>query len=45
MKADCQHPVRGVESFFDAVSMMYIDVNVQHPLVIAEELENAEYNI
>jgi hypothetical protein len=45
VKADCQHPVRSVESFLDAISMMYIDVNVQYSLVITKELENTENNI
>lgn len=45
MEADCQHSVGGVESFFDAVSMVYVDVNVKHSLVIAEKFEDAKDNI
>lgn len=45
MEADCQHSVSGVESFFNAVSMVYVDVNVKHSLMIAEEFEDAKDNI
>ena len=34
VKADCHHPVCGIERFFDAVSMVYIDVDIQDAVMI-----------
>lgn len=38
MKTDGHHPVSGIESFFYSVSMMYIDVDVKHAIVIPSRL-------
>lgn len=36
MKRDCHDPISGVESFFDTVAVMNVDVNVEHTLPEAE---------
>jgi hypothetical protein len=35
METDSHHPVSGIESFFYSVTMMYIDVDVKHAIMIS----------
>lgn len=36
----CHDPISGVESFFDTITMMNVDVNIEHTLPEAEQLED-----
>ena len=38
METDGHHPISGIESFFYSVTMMYIDVDVKHAIVISSRL-------
>ncbi len=38
-------PIGGVESFFDTVAVMNVDIDVQHTRVVSQQFENAEYDI
>ena len=38
METDGHNPVSGIESFFYSVTMMYIDVDVKHAIVISSRL-------
>lgn len=39
------HTIRGIEGFFDTVSVVDVDVNIQNPLLVAKKLQYAKYNI
>jgi hypothetical protein len=45
MKGDSHDPISIVESLFDTVPMMHIDVQVKHPRIDFEELQNANHYI
>ena len=45
VEADSHDAIRVQEGFFHAVAMMHVNVNVQHPLVIFEQLQNGQNNV
>ena len=45
MEGDGHNPVCRVKGFLDAVAMMDVDVNVQYPLVILEQLQDGQYYV
>ena len=45
MERDCHDAVGGVESFFDAVAVVDVNVDVEDTLVVLEELQDAEDNV
>jgi hypothetical protein len=45
MKAAGHDTIGGVESLFDAIAMMDIDVDVKYSLMISQEFEDAQYDV
>lgn len=45
VERDGHNPVCGIEGFLDTVSMMDVNVDVEHSLVKAEELDDAENDV
>ena len=45
MEGNCHDPVCGVESLLNTISMMNVDVNVQDPLVVLQQLQNSQDDI
>ena len=39
------HPIRRVEGLLDTVAMMNVDINVQHPTMVLQQLEDGEDDI
>jgi hypothetical protein len=40
-----QHPVRGEEGLLHPVPVVHVDVDVQHPLVLLQELEDRQHAV
>lgn len=45
VEADGHHAVRHVEGLLDAIAMMNVDVDVEHALVILQQLENGKDDV
>jgi hypothetical protein len=45
VEADCHDAVCGIERFFDTVAVMYVNIDVQDAIVIAEQLEYPQDDI
>jgi hypothetical protein len=45
MERACHNPIRRVESFFNAIAMVAVNVNVEDSRVNAEEVENGKDNV
>ena len=45
VEATCHHAVRGVKGLFDAVSMMAIDVDIQHAGIYAQKLQYSKHYV
>lgn len=39
------HSVGGQERFFHSVTMMDVDVHIQHPLLVLQQLENGQHDV
>jgi hypothetical protein len=37
--------VCAVESFLDSISMMHVDVNIEYPVMVFQELQDSEDNV
>ena len=42
MEADCHDAISGQERFFHTISMVHIYVDIQHPLMILQQLQNGQ---
>ena len=45
MEGDCHHAVGRIECFFNSISMVHVDVDVKHTVVVFEELKDCEHDI
>lgn len=45
MEADGENAIGGIESLFDTVTVVNIDINVENSLVISQKFKNAKYDI
>ena len=45
VEGDGHHAVGGVEGLLDAVAVVDVDVDVQHPLMLLEQLEDGEHDV
>lgn len=45
METDSHNSIRCIERLFYAISVMDINVDVQHTLVIPQKLENSQYDV
>jgi hypothetical protein len=45
VKAASHYTICGVEGFLDTITVVTVDVNVQHSWVCSQELKDSEYNV
>lgn len=45
MKGDCEDAVGGPEGLFDTVAVMDVDIDVENPRMVAEELEDGKNDV